>query len=90
MYSALMTVKLWRLNARTWLSAYLQACADNGNSAISSRNSVPPSAALNRPSRFFTAPVKAPQTLPTPPSTAPGMCSMGYVARVFSVRKSES
>jgi transposase len=33
MYSALMTVKLWRLNARTWLSAYLQACADNGNRA---------------------------------------------------------
>jgi len=33
MYSLLMTVKLWRLNARTWLSAYLQACADNGNRA---------------------------------------------------------
>jgi transposase len=33
MYSALMTVKLWGLNARTWLSAYLQACADNGNQA---------------------------------------------------------
>ena len=33
MYSVLMTVKLWRLNARTWLSAYLQACADNGNRA---------------------------------------------------------
>ena len=33
MYSALMTVRLWRLNARTWLSAYLQACADNGNRA---------------------------------------------------------
>ena len=32
MYSVLMTmVKLWRLNARTWLNAYLQACADNGN-----------------------------------------------------------
>jgi transposase len=33
MFSVLMTVKLWRLNARTWLSAYLQACADNGNRA---------------------------------------------------------
>ena len=33
MYSLLMTLKLWRLNARTWLSAYLQACADHGNRA---------------------------------------------------------
>jgi transposase len=33
MYSVLMTIKLWKLNARTWLSAYLQACADNGNCA---------------------------------------------------------
>jgi transposase len=33
MYSLLTTVKLWRLNPRTWLSAYLQACADNGNRA---------------------------------------------------------
>ena len=32
-YSVLMTVRLWKLNARTWLSAYLQACADNGNRA---------------------------------------------------------
>lgn len=31
MYSLLMTAKLWRLNPRTWLSAYLQSCADNGN-----------------------------------------------------------
>jgi len=31
MYSALATMKLWGLNARTWLAAYLQACADNGN-----------------------------------------------------------
>ncbi|MHB1545026.1 MAG: IS66 family transposase [Gammaproteobacteria bacterium] len=31
MYSLLMTVKLWGVNPRTWLSAYLQACADNGN-----------------------------------------------------------
>ena len=33
MYSLLMTVKRWKLNPRTWLSAYLQACADNGNQA---------------------------------------------------------
>jgi transposase len=33
MYSVLMTVVLWGLNARTWLSAYLQACADNNNQA---------------------------------------------------------
>jgi transposase len=33
MYSLLMTIKLWQLNARTWLHAYLQACADNGNRA---------------------------------------------------------
>jgi transposase len=35
MYSLLMTVRLWGLNARTWLSEYLQACADNGNQAPS-------------------------------------------------------
>jgi transposase len=28
-----MTAKLWGLNARVWLSAYLQACADSGNQA---------------------------------------------------------
>ena len=38
MYSVLMTVKLCKLNARTWLSAYLQACADNGNRAPSDMN----------------------------------------------------
>jgi transposase len=31
MYGTLATMKLWGLNARTWLSQYLQACADNGN-----------------------------------------------------------
>jgi transposase len=30
MYSVLMTMKLWQLNVRIWLHAYLQACADNG------------------------------------------------------------
>ena len=33
MYSLMMTLKLWKINARTWLGAYLQACADNGNRA---------------------------------------------------------
>jgi transposase len=28
--SLLMTVKLWNINARTWLSAYLNACANEG------------------------------------------------------------
>jgi transposase len=30
-YSLFATMKLWGLNLRTWLTAYLQACADNGN-----------------------------------------------------------
>ncbi len=33
MYSLLMTAKLWKLNPRTWLSAYLQACGDADNRA---------------------------------------------------------
>ena len=33
MYSLVMTLRLWKINARTWLGAYLQACADNGNHA---------------------------------------------------------
>ena len=33
MYSLLMTVNLWEINPRTWLSAYLHACAANGNRA---------------------------------------------------------
>lgn len=33
MFSLLMTARLWKLNARTWLSVFLQACADNGNRA---------------------------------------------------------
>jgi transposase len=33
MYSLMATLKLWRINARTWLGAYLQACADNVNQA---------------------------------------------------------
>ena len=31
MYSLFATMKLWGLNLRIWLTAYLQACADNGN-----------------------------------------------------------
>jgi transposase len=31
MYGLLMTVQLWGINPRTWLSAYLNACAENGN-----------------------------------------------------------
>ena len=31
MYSLFATMKLWGLNLRTWLTAYLQACADNSN-----------------------------------------------------------
>ena len=33
MYSLLMTVKLWGINPRAWLTAYLQACAENGGHA---------------------------------------------------------
>ena len=33
MYGVLATLGLWQINARTWLGAYLQACADNGNRA---------------------------------------------------------
>lgn len=35
MYSLLMTAKLWGLNPRTWLSSYLQACAQNAGQAPS-------------------------------------------------------
>jgi len=33
MYSVLMTMRRWQINPRTWLSAYLQACAEHGNRA---------------------------------------------------------
>ena len=42
MYSLLMTLKLWKINARTWLSAYLQACADSGNRAPQDINAFVP------------------------------------------------
>lgn len=38
MYSVLLTVKLWELNPRTWLSTYLHACAENGNQPPSDLN----------------------------------------------------
>jgi transposase len=31
MYSVLMTMRHWQINPRTWLTAYLQACAEQGN-----------------------------------------------------------
>ncbi len=31
LYTLLMTMRRWRINPRTWLTAYLQACADHGN-----------------------------------------------------------
>jgi transposase len=33
MFSLAVTVKLWGINPRTWLSAFLHACAANGNQA---------------------------------------------------------
>ena len=30
LYSVVQTLKLWGINSRTWLTAYLQACGDNG------------------------------------------------------------
>ena len=35
MYSLAVTARLCKLNARTWLTEYLQACADNGHQALS-------------------------------------------------------
>jgi hypothetical protein len=29
----MMTLRLWKINARTWLGTYLQACVDNDNHA---------------------------------------------------------
>jgi transposase len=33
MFSVLMTMRRWQINPRTWLSAYLHACAEQGNRA---------------------------------------------------------
>lgn len=42
MFSLLMTIKLYQLNPRTWLSAYLNACAGNGNRAPADINAFLP------------------------------------------------
>jgi transposase len=42
MYSLLMTVKLWGINPRTWLTTYLHACAANGNQAPADLNAFLP------------------------------------------------
>lgn len=42
MYSVFATMKLWGLNLRTWLTTYLQACADNGNEAPADVNAFLP------------------------------------------------
>jgi transposase len=42
MYSVLQTLKLWGINARTWLSAYLQACADSGGKPPANINTFVP------------------------------------------------
>jgi transposase len=42
MYSLLMTAKLWGLNVRVWLSAYLQACADSRSQAPQDINAFVP------------------------------------------------
>lgn len=42
MYSLLMTAKLWGINPRTWLQAYLQDCADHGNRAPADINAFLP------------------------------------------------
>jgi transposase len=33
LFGVLMTLRRWEINPRTWLTAYLQACADHGNRA---------------------------------------------------------
>ncbi len=38
MYSLMMTLRLWKINPRTWLGAYLQACVDNDNHAPADLN----------------------------------------------------
>jgi transposase len=42
MYSIMGTLKLWDINARTWLGAYLQACAANGNRSPADLNAFLP------------------------------------------------
>lgn len=60
MYSLLMTVKQWAINPRTWLSAYLHACAANGNRAPSDLSAFLPwtmdAAQLTKMKGVFVAP----------------------------------
>jgi len=60
MFGLLMTVRLWGINPRTWLSAYLHACAANGNRAPSDVSPFLPwamdEAQLARMRRVFVAP----------------------------------
>ena len=62
MYSLLMTVKLWGLNARVWLSAYLQACADSGSQAPQDINEFLPW--FMDEARLTTMRARAPRPLP--------------------------
>ncbi len=45
---------------RSWITRSSLLCMANGKSPISSKNSVPPSAAWKNPTRSSLAPVKAP------------------------------
>ena len=53
-----------RSNSRSWSTRSNVICVSAGRSPISSRNSVPPSAASKRPIRRSRAPVKAPFSCP--------------------------
>lgn len=64
MYSVLMTMKLWQLNVRTWLHAYLQACAEHGGEA-------PADPAAFLPWHMDAARLAAMRALGSRPDTAP-------------------
>ena len=67
MFSVLMTMRRWQVNPRTWLSAYLQACAEHGNRPPSNLDAFVPwtmdaarlsamrAAALGPPARLDTS-----------------------------------
>jgi transposase len=63
MYSLLMTMRLWQINARTWLNAYLHACAENGGKA-------PGDIDAFLPWRMDAARLAALRASPPPPSGA--------------------
>ncbi len=62
------------------------ACVRSDMSAISSRNSVPPSASANRPGLLSAAPVNAPLTWP---NSSLSMSSSGMAAQFISTNGSE-